>query len=394
MRREITDQIKLVGVNDRRTDLFEGYWPLVNGISYNAYLISDEKTALIDGVKDKYSEELIGQLPGDNSRLNLDYIVINHMEPDHTGSLPSVRRLTPEATIVGTDKAKSMLKDFYGITEDVLTVETGDTLDLGAHTLQFVETPFVHWPETMMTYEKQQKILFSGDGFGSFGTLDGGIFDDELDTEYYTDEIVRYFSNIIGAYSATTRAALNKLSSYEIETVAPAHGPLWRSKPDKIVDFYDKLSNLRSDPGVTILYGSMYGYTERVMESVAAGARSATNGEVKVIDASRTHPSFSLAEAWKRKGLIIGSPTYEAKIFPPVDQFVDIAGKKKLKNKVAGIFGSFGWSGGAARELSEVAEKLKWELVKPPLEFTGRASPEKLQEGYELGKSVAEAANK
>jgi len=393
MQQELTDKIKWVGVNDRRTDLFEGYWPLITGISYNAYLINDEKTVLIDGVKDKYAEDLIDQLPKNNSRLSLDYIVINHMEPDHTGSLPFVTRLAPEVTLVGTDKTKSMLQDFYGINKDVLTVETGDSIDLGTHTLKFVETPFVHWPETMMTYEKKEKILFSGDGFGSFGTLDGGIFDDELDTDNYIDETIRYFSNIVGAYSATTRAALAKLSNYQVETVAPAHGPVWRSQPEEIIELYDKLSNLRSDPGVTILYGSMYGYTERVMESVAAGARKVTNGEVKVIDASRTHPSFSLAEAWKRKGMIIGSPTYEARTFPPVDQFVDIAGKKKLKNKVAGIFGSFGWSGGAARELSEVTEKLNWELIKPPLEFNGRAAPEKLQEAYELGKSVAEAAN-
>src|SRR6056297_1720887 len=315
MQQELTDKIKWVGVNDRRTDLFEGYWPLITGISYNAYLINDEKTVLIDGVKDKYAEDLIDQLPKNNSRLSLDYIVINHMEPDHTGSLPFVTGLAPEVTLVGTDKTKSMLQDFYGINKDVLTVETGDSIDLGTHTLKFVETPFVHWPETMMTYEKKEKILFSGDGFGSFGTLDGGIFDDELDTDNYIDETIRYFSNIVGAYSATTRAALAKLSNYQVETVAPAHGPVWRSQPEEIIELYDKLSNLRSDPGVTILYGSMYGYTERVMESVAAGARKVTNGEVKVIDASRTHPSFSLAEAWKRKGMIIGSPTYEARTF-------------------------------------------------------------------------------
>ncbi len=394
MRKEITRKIDWIGVNDRTTDLFEDFWPLPEGISYNSYLIKDEENALIDGVKEGFTEDLIGEIGFDGDGLDLDYVVINHMEPDHSGSLRSVIRLAPDAEILCTEKAKSMLGGFYGITDNVRVVKTGDTVTLGSRGLEFIETPFVHWPETMMTYEKEDGVLFSGDGFGSFKALDGGIFDDEVDVQEYSDETVRYFSNIIGAYSATVRAALAKLKGHEIEVVAPAHGLVWRSEPEKIIEQYSRLSNLESDPAVTLVYGSMYGFTERVMEAVASGARSVPGIDLKVIDAARTHPSFTLAESWKREGLIIGSPTYEARIFTPVEQFVNLATKKKLKERKVGFFGSYGWSGGSVRELNAAAENLNWEAVCDPVEFNGEANSEKLEEGFALGETVAQAVAK
>lgn len=391
MRKNILDQIDWIGVNDRTTDLFEDFWPLPDGISYNAYFIDDDKRALVDGVKKNFTEELLNNLSTPNEDLHLDYIIINHMEPDHTGSLPTIRRIAPGAEIICTKKAKSMLESFYGITEDVTAVETGDQIDLGSHTLEIIETPFVHWPETMMTYEHETGTLFSGDGFGMFGALDGAIFDGQIDTSEFIDDTIRYFSNIIGAYSATVRAALSKLSSYEIAAIAPAHGLIWRSNPEEIVDIYSRLSNLEADPEVTLIYGSMYGFSESVMESVANGVQSVDGCKLKVIDGARTHPSFCLAESWKRRGLIIGSPTYEARIFTPIDQFVNLAKKKKLKDRRAGFFGSYGWSGGSIRELNEAADELNWDIVGGPVEFNGQASDQKLEEGFELGKSVAEA---
>ncbi|MFW6048801.1 MAG: FprA family A-type flavoprotein, partial [Candidatus Bipolaricaulota bacterium] len=378
-----------IGVNDRTTDLFEDFWPLPEGISYNSYLIEDEKNALIDGVKEGFTDELVSEIGFQGGELDLDYVIINHMEPDHSGALQTVSRLGRNVEFFCTEKAKSMLESFYGIADDVRVVHTGDTVELGSHELEFIETPFVHWPETMMTYERETGIIFSGDGFGTFKTLDGGIFDDQVNVDDYFDETVRYFSNIIGAYSATVRAALAKLKGHEIEVVAPAHGLVWRSEPERIIDHYARLSNLESDPAVTLVYGSMYGFTERVMEAVAAGVRSVPGVELEVIDAARTHPSFSLSESWKREGLIVGSPTYEARIFTPVEQFINLATKKKLKERKVGFFGSYGWSGGSVRELNEAAEGLNWEVVAGPVEFNGAASPEKLEEGFQLGKTVA-----
>ncbi|MBS3813233.1 FprA family A-type flavoprotein, partial [Candidatus Bipolaricaulota bacterium] len=337
MRKKITNQIDWIGVNDRTTDLFEDFWPLPEGISYNSYLIEDEKNALIDGVKEGFTDELVSEIGFQGGELDLDYVIINHMEPDHSGALQTVSRLGRNVEFFCTEKAKSMLESFYGIADDVRVVHTGDTVELGSHELEFIETPFVHWPETMMTYERGTGILFSGDGFGSFKTLDGGIFDDQVNVDEYFDETVRYFSNIIGAYSATVRAALAKLKGHEIEVVAPAHGLVWRSEPERIIDHYARLSNLESVPAVTLVYGSMYGFTERVMEAVADGVKSVPGVELEVIDAARTHPSFSLSESWKREGLIVGSPTYEARIFTPVEQFINLATKKKLKERKVGF---------------------------------------------------------
>lgn len=394
MAHEIKDGIYWVGVNDRRNDLFESYWPIPDGISYNSYLIKDEKTVLIDGVKGGFTEEYLRKVESLTRIEDLDYVIVNHMEPDHTGVFPSLRRINPEVTFVGTEKTAGLLESFYGITQGVKTVETNDVLDLGSNTLEFVETPFVHWPETMMSYLPEEEILFSGDGFGTYGALDGGLFDDQFDVEKYFDEAIRYLSNIVGAYSATLQGALAKLKDLDIEIIAPTHGPIWREKPEEIVQLYDKYSSGGAVPGVTIVHGSMYGFTEKITEQVARGARSTGMDDLKVLDASRTHPSYLLSAAWKRRGLIVGSPTYESRAFPPISNFLEVVEKKKLKDRIAGIFGSYGWGGGSVREIEDTAETLNWNLVTSPVEFNGQPSEAQLEDGFELGKKVVEAIEK
>ncbi|MCF7889986.1 FprA family A-type flavoprotein [Candidatus Bipolaricaulota bacterium] len=391
MGQEIKDGIYWVGVNDRRNDLFESYWPIPDGISYNSYLIKDEKTTLIDGAKGGFTEEFLGKVESLTEVEELDYVIVNHMEPDHTGVFPELRRINPDLTFVGTEKTRELLESFYGITQGIEVVESNDALDLGSHTLEFVETPFVHWPETMMTYLPEEEILFSGDGFGTYGALDGGLFDDQLDVEKYYDEAVRYLSNIVGAYSATLQGALAKLQELNTEIIAPTHGPIWRENPEEIVELYDKYSSGGAVPGITIVHGSMYGFTEKVTEQVARGARSTGLQDLKVLDASRWHPSYLLSAAWKRRGLIVGSPTYESRAFPPISNFLEVAEKKKLKERIAGIFGSYGWGGGSAREIEETAETLDWDLVSSPVEFNGQPSKDQLENGFELGRKVAEA---
>jgi flavorubredoxin len=391
MAREIKDGIYWVGVNDRRNDLFESYWPIPDGISYNSYLVKDEKTALIDGVKEGFTEDFLNKTESLTELENVDYVIINHMEPDHTGVLPNLRRINPEITFVGTEKTRNLLESFYGITEGIKVVETDDSLDLGSKELEFVETPFIHWPETMMTYDREDGILFSGDGFGTYGALSGGIFDDELNLEKYSDEAIRYLSNIVGAYSATLQAALGKLKDLNINVVAPTHGPVWRDDPQRIIDLYDKFSSGGADPGITIVHGSMYGFTEKVTEEVARGVRSTGLGDLKVLDSSRIHPSYLVSEAWKRRGLIIGSPTYESRAFPPISNFLNLVKKKKLKDRVAGIYGSYGWGGGSAQEIEDTAETLNWNLVSSPVEFNGDPSEDQLENGFALGRETAES---
>lgn len=390
MAREIKDGIYWVGVNDRRNDLFESYWPIPDGISYNSYLIKDEKTALIDGVKGGFTEDYLRKVESLARIEDLDYVIVNHMEPDHTGVFPSLRRINPEVTFVGTEKARELLESFYGITRGVKVVETDDVLDLGSNTLEFVETPFVHWPETMMTYLPKEEALFSGDGFGTYGALDGGLFDDQLDVEEYLDKAIRYLSNIVGAYSATLQSALAKLNDLDIEMIGPAHGPIWRENPEEIVELYDKYSSGGAEPGITIVYGSMYGFTEKITEKVALGARSGGLEDLEVLDASRIHPSYLLSEAWKSRGLVVGSPTYESRAFPPINNFLEVLEKKKLKDRIAGIFGSYGWGGGSVREIKDTAETLGWNLVTSPVEFNGKPSEEQLEDGFELGRKIAE----
>ena len=290
----LVENVYWVGVNDRRTALFEAIWPIPRGVSYNSYLIRDEKVVLIDAVKDlsvgKYLQKL-RHLTGPDRRI--DYLVINHLEPDHSGAVPILKQIFPQMQVVGNKKTAEFLESLYGI-RDIHVVQDGDELKLGKRTLQFHLTPMVHWPETMMTYEASAGILFSGDAFGGFGTLDGGIFDDEVDIHYFEDEILRYFSNIVGKYAPMVQKAIKKLGALEIKIVASTHGPIWRSDPGRIIGLYDRWSRYEAEPGVVLAFASMYGNTEKMVEAVARGL--AEGGEYVgrgVADCGRALQPFS-----------------------------------------------------------------------------------------------------
>ncbi len=389
---EIKPGVHWIGVNDRTTDFFEGLWPITReGISYNAYYINDQKKAIIDLSKSIKSDEFFNQIDEIGNISDIDYIIINHMEPDHSGVLSTLKRLAPRAMILGTSKTMELLKAFYGITENVRVVEDGETLELGKMTLKFVHTPFVHWPETMMTYEVSNGILFSCDGFGGYGALQGALFDDEYkDLEFYIQESLRYFTNIVANFSKMVLKAIDKLSSERISIVAPSHGLVWRKNPEKIIELYKKWSGYAGSPGeagVTLLYGSMYGCTEQMMNAVSVGV-SDLGLPVQIFDAARTHVSYILSSLWTNKGVIVGAPTYEGTLFPPVAQTLDVAVRKGIKNKKAAYFGSFGWGGGAYRHLGKIVEQGKWDL-KDKLEFNGRATPEELKKGEAFGAAFA-----
>lgn len=394
---EIKPDVYWVGVNDRTTDLFEGLWPITKeGVSYNSYLIDDEKKAIIDLTKSLKGDEFLAQIDEVTDISKIDYIVVNHMEPDHSGLLRTFRRIAPRATILGSAKTKDMLESFFSIKDNVRVVNDGDTLSLGKRTLKFFSTPFLHWPETMMTYEVSHKILFPCDAFGSYGAIRGAIFDDECENfDFYQTEALRYYVNIVANYSTRVLGAIEKLADIPVEIIAPSHGLIWRKNISLIVNLYKKWAEYASgdtEPGISLIYGSMYGNTEIMMNAVAQGI-SRAGVPLEIFDASRTHISYILPSLWTKRGVMIGASTYEVSLFPPVAEVLNMAAHKHIRNKKAAFFGSYGWSGGALRGLKGIIEPLKWDLV-DTLEFVGCPTGEELKKGEEFGASFAESIKK
>jgi flavorubredoxin len=391
--RELKPGIFWVGVNDRTTDLFEGLWPITQeGVTYNSYLVKGEKTALIDLTKSIKADEYLSQIEELADVSKIDYIVINHMEPDHTGLLRLFRKLAPQAVILGSAKTKEMLRGFSGIEDGVRVVADGETLSLGGATLRFLSTPFVHWPETIMTCEESQKVLFSCDGFGGYGAFRGAIFDDECaHPDFYEKEALRYYANIVSNYSARVLDAIGKLANLAVDIVAPSHGLVWRRSPQRIVDLYRRWAECASgktEAAVTLIYGSMYGNTERMMNAVAVGISQA-GVPFEVFDVGRTHVSYILPSLWTRAGVMIGAPTYEVKLFPPMAEVLTMAVSKRVLSRKAAYFGSYGWSGGALKEVKRIIEPAKWELGET-FEFIGSPKREDLVKGQEFGRRFAE----
>ena len=303
---QIRPDVYWIGLNDRTTDLFEGIWPVTDaGVTYNSYLIRDRKNVIIDLAKGFKTDEYIEKIEAIVPLSEIDYIVVNHMEPDHTGAIRAFTRISPRLTILATEKAREMLAAFYGITENVRVVADGEELSLGRRTLKFVHAPFVHWPETMVTYDAADQILFSCDAFGGYGALPGTIFDDQCsDLVYYEREALRYFVNIVAKFSAPTLRAIEKLSGVPVSVIAPSHGLVWRRDPARIVELYRKWAELSTgggETGVTLVYGSMYGNTEKMMNAVAQGI-SRAGIPVEIFDAARTHVSFILPSLWTQRG--------------------------------------------------------------------------------------------
>ena len=389
---EIKPDVYWIGVNDRTTDLFEGLWPITQeGVSYNAYLINDEKKAIVDLSKSLKTDDFFDQIHQIVDLSQLDYVILNHMEPDHTGVLRTLRRVVPDLKILGTEKTRDMLEGFYGVTENVEVVGDGDTLQLGEHTLRFVSTPFVHWPETMMTYLEGEEVLFSCDAFGGYGALRGGIFDDQCtDFGFYEKEALRYYVNIVAVFSRPVLQAIATLKDVPVSVVAPSHGLIWRDNPGRIVELYQEWAGYAGQPGevgVTLLYGTMYGNTEEMMNAVAQGV-SNEGVSVDIFDARRTHVSYILPSLWTKRGVIVGAPTYEGGLFPPVAETLNMAVTKRIRNKTTTYFGSYGWSGGARREFESLAGKLKWKMLEP-LEFPGGPTDEDLRQGEAFGAAFA-----
>ncbi|MDE7388620.1 MAG: FprA family A-type flavoprotein [Muribaculaceae bacterium] len=358
---KISSQIHYIGVNDRTTHLFEGLWPLPDGVSYNSYLVvGSDKIAIIDGVEISHALQhidTITKLLGDR---HPDYLIINHMEPDHSGGIQLLRQAYPEITVVGNSITHNMVRGYYGDSHKTLTVRDGDTLSLGpGTTLRFAATPMVHWPETMVTYLEEEHTLFSGDAFGCFGALNGAVVDTEMDADRYFPEMVRYYSNIVGRYGDFVQRAIRKLDGLTVDTICPTHGPVWRSRVAEVIDLYDRMSRYEPlDNGVTIIYGSMYGHTERMAEEAASALASEGVRNISILNVGTTDMSRIIAEIFTHRGLIIASPTYSDGIFPPMAAVIDALVTRKIRNRSVALIGACSWSqqaiGGIADRLASI----------------------------------------
>lgn len=377
----VSNRVYYIGVNDRRKALFENNWPLPQGVAYNSYLISDNKSLLIDtlefGSKDDYIDEIELILDGKP----LDYLVVNHMEPDHSSMIGLLLRVFPSMKIIGNNKTFKILEAYYKLKpEQFLEVSDGDELDLGYHRLKFVMTPWVHWPETMMTYDMTDRMLFSCDAFGAFGTLDGGVFDDEVYFEArYEGEMLRYYSNIVGKYSNMVQKAIAKLVGVPVKFVCPSHGPVWRKDPMKVISLYGKWSKHESESGVVIAFASMYGNTEKMADYIAR--LLAEKGEKNIIihDVSKTHVSYILRDIWKYNSLILGSCAYNAGMHPMMAQLCHELEVAAPKNKRYSLFGSYSWSGGGLKMLESFSSKMSWQLAEKPVEVLGIPDQDKME---------------
>ena len=388
--KEIANQIYYVGVNDRQKTLFENMWPLPYGVSYNAYLIVDEKTVLIDTVDVCYSDLFLKKVAEALQGRTLDYLIVNHMEPDHAGSIRLLRQQYPGVKIVGNTKTFGMLAGFHGITDGLYEVKEGDTLNTGVHQLTFYMAPMVHWPEVMVTYDATDKILFSADAFGTYGTLDGAVVDKDMDCSHYWDEMVRYYANIVGKYGNPVQRALQKLSALEIQTICSTHGPVWQEHVAKAVGIYDRLSRYEAEEGVVILYGSMYGHTEQMAEVIASALADQGVKRIVMHNVSKTPASYILADVFRYKGIIVGSPTYSSQLFPEVEAVLSKIELREVKNRLFGYFGSFSWAGAAVKRLAAFCEKMKWETVGTPAEQKQGMTAADHAACYALGKAMAE----
>lgn len=395
MKTDITNGIHYVGVNDRHKHIFEGLWPLPYGVSYNSYIIADEKIALVDTVEADFFTQYLDNIRSVIGDRPIDYIIVNHMEPDHSGSLTLIKKYYPNAKIVGNKKTFGMMQGFYRVGNDAdgdtLEVKNGDTLQLGSHTLAFTLVPMVHWPETMVTLDTTANVLFSGDAFGCFGALNGAYIDAEMNCDIYWDEMLRYYSNIVGKYGTPVQQALKKLAGVKIDYICSTHGPVWHEHIERVVGMYDRLSRYEGADGLVIAYASMYGNTERAAEVIARAASEAGVKNIIMHDVSRTHHSYIIADIFRYRALILGAPTYNNGLYPQMESLLSELAGRDMKNRLLGWFGSFSWAGKAMKTIGEWNEtRLHFEPVGTPVEIKQSLDEATTRACEELGRAMGE----
>ena len=388
---ELKGNVHYVGVNDRNKTLFENLWPLPYGVSYNSYLIADDDAVvLVDTVDVAFFEVYLKKIRAVIGDRKIDYLIINHMEPDHSGSISLIKQYYPDIILVGNKKTFDMVDGYYGVGGERKVVAEGDSLKVGRHDLHFYLVPMVHWPETMVTFDSTDGILFSGDAFGCFGALNGGCIDKNINTEIYMGEMRRYYSNIVGKFGNPVQKALQKCSGLDIKMICPTHGPVWEEKIAEVVAMYDKLSRYEAEEGVVIAYGTMYGNTEQMAEAIAEELSAQGIKNIVMHNVSKTPHSFILADIFRYKALIVGCTTYNMHLYPEMEALLSKVVARDMKNRLIGYFGSFTWASAAVKKLGEYAAQLKFEVVGNPVEMKQSMSAGSEQQARELAVAMAD----
>lgn len=388
---ELKGNVHYVGVNDRNKTLFENLWPLPYGVSYNSYLIADDDAVvLVDTVDVAFFEVYLKKIRAVIGDRKIDYLIINHMEPDHSGSISLIKQYYPDIVLVGNKKTFDMVDGYYGVGGERKVVAEGDSLKVGRHDLHFYLIPMVHWPETMVTFDSTDGILFSGDAFGCFGALNGGCIDKNINTEIYMGEMRRYYSNIVGKFGNPVQKALQKCSGLDIKMICPTHGPVWEKQISEVVAMYDKLSRYEAEEGVVIAYGTMYGNTEQMAEAIAEELSAQGIKNIVMHNVSKTPHSFILADIFRYKALIVGCTTYNMNLYPEMEALLSKVAARDMKNRLIGYFGSFTWASAAVKKLGEYAAQLKFEVVGNPVEMKQSMSASSEQQARELAVAMAD----
>ena len=361
--KNIKNDLYWVGGTDRRLALFENVYPIPRGVSYNSYLILDEKTVLLDTVDYSVSQQLFENIAHVLGGRHLDYMIVNHMEPDHCGTIGALVTRYPDIKIVCNSKIAGMMKQFFDFDVDarVQIVEEGDTFTTGRHTFAFAAAPMVHWPEVMVTYDATDKTLFSADAFGTFGAMNGNLYADEVNFERdWLDDARRYYTNIVGKYGPQAQAVLKKAAGLDIEMICPLHGPIWRENLGWFIDKYMKWSSYTpEDQAVMIAYGSVYGHTENLANVLASKLADLGVKDVRVYDVSSTHPSYILSEAFRCSHLVFASITYNGGIFTNMEHLLLELKAHNLQNRTVALMENGSWAPVAGKKMKEIFDSMK-----------------------------------
>lgn len=361
--RKVTNDLYWVGGSDRRLELFENLFPIPRGVSYNSYLLLDEKTVLFDTVDNSIGRQFLDNITALLNGRALDYLVVNHMEPDHCSMIADLMLRYPDMQIIGNAKTFPMIRQFYALNLDskTIAVKEGDTFSSGTHTFRFLMAPMVHWPEVMLTYDETDKVLFSADAFGTFGALNGAIFNDEIDFDRdWLDDARRYYTNIVGKYGMQVQNVLKKASALDIQFICPLHGPIWRNNLAYLLEKYDIWSSYRPEvKGVMIAYASMYGNTENLANVLACKLADAGITNLTVHDVSRSDVSELIADSFKYSHIVLASPTYNGGVYPAMSNLLEDMNALGIKNRTVAVLGNGTWAPTSAKLMEARLAEMK-----------------------------------
>ena len=395
--RKVTEDIFWVGGNDRRLALFENVYPIPQGVSYNSYLIMDEKTVLTDGVDHAVTKQFFENVSALLKDRPLDYLIINHMEPDHAGSIAEIVKRYPEVTLVCNEKTKKMLSQFFAEEFQIMTVGPKDSLCTGNHTFSFVMAPMVHWPEVMVTYDASAKVLFSADAFGTFGALEGHLFADAMDFQtQWLPEARRYYANIVGKYGPSVQALLKAASQLEIEAICPLHGPVIRKDFSLYLKAYQSWSTyMPEEEGVLIAYASIYGNTENAAEVLAFELSQRGVKNIRVCDTASTHPSYLVAEAFRCSHLVFAAASYNSGLFDSMEILLNDLVHHNLQNRKVILIENGSWAPSAGKKMTELVGQMKQtEIIAPLLTVRSSLKPEQREKISAIADAIAQSIKK